>query len=91
MDGSQHPAAHGLDFGPGRRSARAGLVAQPLAAGLQAQAGAREVAMGRIDVWASYKVLNSTIYDYLPSFRRLFDEFLHSFDEFHLVFDFYSD
>jgi hypothetical protein len=43
-----------------------------LAVGPQAQAGAREVAMGRIDVWAGYRVLNSIVYDYLPNFRSLF-------------------
>jgi hypothetical protein len=54
-------------------------VAQPLAVGPQAQAGAREMAIGLIDVWAGYKVLNNIVYDYLPSFRSLFDEFLYSF------------
>jgi hypothetical protein len=82
IQADQRPAAAGSSqagFGPGGCEARAVSAARPLATGLQAQAGAREVAMGHIDVWAGYEVLNSTVYDYLPNFRSLFDEFLHSF------------
>jgi hypothetical protein len=66
-------------FGPRGIAVWAKIVARPLVVWLQAQAGAREVAMGHIDVWAVCKVLNNTVYDYLPSFRSLFDEFLHNF------------
>jgi hypothetical protein len=66
-------------FWPRRTQCAGRFGAQPLAVGPQDQAGAREMAMGLIDVWAGYKVLNNIVYDYLPSFRSLFDEFLYSF------------
>jgi hypothetical protein len=92
--GDGRPATHELlwaGFWP-RRTQCAGRFGGPtIGCWTTGPDGRKAGGMGRIDVWAGYKVMNSKVYILIKDvLEAIFELILYIFDEFHLDFDFYS-